>query len=255
MPTTRALAAPAFPSPALGLLATEPLRALLDYCAARVASLPQPAGDGHPVVVYPGLGAGALTTSHLRGYLRDCGFDAHDWGGGVNTGPEGEFDDWLARLRDRVCELQALHGRKVSLVGWSLGGIYAREIARRSPDCVRQVITLGTPFAALAHGNHAGALFKLLNRAQAHLPPDVEARIRATPPVPTTSIYSKADGIVSWQGCIEAKTPRSENVEVGASHLGMVTHPQVLRIVANRLAQAEGKWRPLRRSDMLSCRA
>ena len=253
MPTTPALATGAFPAPALGLLATEPLRALLDYFAARVASLPQPAGDGHPVVVYPGLGAGALTTSHLRRYLGDCGFDVHDWGSGVNTGPDGGFDDWLAELGDRVRALQARHGRKVSLVGWSLGGIYAREIARRSPECVRQVITLGTPFAALAHGNHAGAVFRMLNRARTELSPEIEARIRATPPVPTTSIYSKSDGIVSWKGCIEKRTPTSESVEVHASHLGMITHPQVLRIVANRLAQAEGGWRPLPRGERAGC--
>ena len=94
-------------------------------------------------------------------------------------------------------ELHALHGRKVSLVGWSLGGIYAREIARRCPDRVRQVITLGTPFGALAHGNHAGTIFKVLNRDRAHLHArSIEARMRQTPPVPTTSIYSKTDGIV-----------------------------------------------------------
>jgi hypothetical protein len=252
MPTLQAISTSAFPAPALGLLATEPLRALLDYCAAKVASLPRGLGDGHPVVVYPGLGAGALTTAHLRKYLRDCGFTVHDWEGGVNTGPEGIFDDWLATLEQRVRDLHALHGQKVSLIGWSLGGVYAREIAKRCPDAVRQVITLGTPFAALAHGNHAGTVFKLLNRDKAHLPPELEARIREVPPVPTTSIFSKTDGIVSWRGCIEKKTPTSESVEVHASHLGMVTHPQVLRIVANRLAQPEGKWRPLRRRERLS---
>lgn len=245
MPSTQALSTSAFPAPAFGLLATEPLRALLDYCAGRVAAQPQSIGDGHPVVVYPGLGAGALTTSHLRTYLRGCGFEVHDWGGGVNTGPEGVFDNWLAPLHERVRELHSRDGRKVSLVGWSLGGIYARELARRNPACVRQVITLGTPFAALAQGNHAGAIFKVLNRARAQLQPGIEARLRQTPPVPTTSIYSKTDGIVSWKGCIEKRTAVSESVEVDASHLGMVTHPQVLRIVADRLAQPEGEWRPL----------
>lgn len=250
MPSTQALSTSAFPAPAFGLLATEPLRALLDYCAGRVAAQPQSIGDGHPVVVYPGLGAGALTTSHLRTYLRGCGFEVHDWGGGVNTGPEGVFDNWLAPLHERVRELHSRDGRKVSLVGWSLGGIYARELARRNPACVRQVITLGTPFAALAQGNHAGAIFKVLNRARAQLQPGIEARLRQTPPVPTTSIYSKTDGIVSWKGCIEKRTAVSESVEVDASHLGMVTHPQVLRIVADRLAQPEGEWRPLGKREL-----
>src|SRR5205814_3153066 len=170
-----------------------------------------------------------------------------DWEGGINTGPDGVFDDWLQSHEDRVRELRTRHGRKASLIGWSLGGVYAREIAKRCPDCVRQVITLGTPFAALAHGNHAGTVFKLLNRDRAHLPPELEARIRECPPVPTTSIYSKSDGIVSWRGCVERRTARSESVEVDASHLGMVSNPQVLRIVVNRLAQPEDAWRPFTR--------
>ena len=138
-------------------------------------------GDGHPVVVYPGLGAGALTTSHLRSFLRNSGYTVHDWEGGVNTGPEGILDDWLGNLDDRVRELHRSHGRKVSLIGWSLGGVYAREIAKRCPQSVRQVITLGTPFASLGGGNHAGTVFKLLNKDKAHLPPELQARLRATP--------------------------------------------------------------------------
>jgi dienelactone hydrolase len=231
----------------LGLLATEPLRALLDYCAARVAIRPAPEGDGHPVIVYPGLGGGALATSHLRSFLKDSGFATHDWECGVNTGPDGEFDEWLVPLAERVSELHRQHGRKVSLIGWSLGGVYAREIAKRCPEFVRQVVTLGTPFAALAQGNHAGTVFKLLNGEKASLQPELQERIRDCPPVPTTSIYSKSDGIVSWRGCIEKRSATSESVEVHASHLGMVTHPQVLRIVANRLAQPEGKWKPFSR--------
>ncbi len=235
-------------APAFGLLVTEPLRALFDYCGARAATLPRPTGDGHPVVVYPGLGGGPLATSHLRQYLIDCGFAVHDWEGGVNTGPDGVFDHWLESLADRVRELHAQHARKVSLIGWSLGGVYAREIAKRFPEGVRQVITLGTPFAALTRGNHAGTVFKLFNRDKAHLPEDFQERLRGCPPVPTTSVYSKSDGIVSWRGCIEKRTATSESIEVDASHLGMVTHPQVLSVIADRLAQPEGRWRPFVRS-------
>jgi hypothetical protein len=240
-----------FRAPSLSLLATEPVRALLDYVAARVAVAPEHVGDGHPVVVYPGLGGGALTTSHLRKFLAKSGFEAHDWGGGINTGPEGDFDAWLSRWESHVRELHAQQGRSVSLVGWSLGGVYARELARRCPDAVRQVVTLGTPFASLGDANHAGAIYKMVNRDTSRLTPEIEARLRETPPVPTTSIYSKSDGIVSWRGCIERRTDHSESVEVSASHLGMGTHPEVLRIVANRLAQPEGQWRPLRRGERL----
>jgi hypothetical protein len=244
MDSTQTLA-PGFNAPPLALLATEPIRALFDFLASHVGSRALPVGDGHPVVVYPGLGAGALTTSYLRRFLTESGFTVHDWEGGVNTGPEGILDDWLGTLDDRVMELHRLHGRKVSLIGWSLGGVYAREIAKRCPDAVRQVITMGTPFASLGGGNHAGTVFKLLNRERAHLPPELELRLRECPPVPTTSIYSKTDGIVSWQGCIEKESARSESVEVSASHLGMVSHSEVMRIVVNRLAQPEGKWQPL----------
>jgi alpha-beta hydrolase superfamily lysophospholipase len=242
---------PSFAAPPLSLLAMEPLRALLDHVAARVGGVPSPVGDGHPVVVYPGLGAGAMTTSHLRRFLEQSGFTVHDWEGGVNTGPAGVLDDWLGDLDDRVQALHQLYDRKVSLIGWSLGGVYAREIAKRCPGSVRQVVTLATPFNSLGGGNHAGAIYKLLNRDPAQLTPEVEARLRECPPVPTTSIYSKTDGIVAWRGCIEKQTERSENVEVATSHLGIVSHPEVLRIIANRLSQPEGRWRPLRRRERL----
>ncbi|MBG9387727.1 esterase/lipase family protein [Caenimonas aquaedulcis] len=236
-----------FSAPSLSLLATEPLRALFDFVSAKVGSRAVPIGDGHPVIVYPGLGGGALSTQHLRRFLADSGFEAHDWGGGLNTGPEGHIDDWLAGLEQRVRALHAQTGRTVSLVGWSLGGVYARELSRRCPECVRQVVTLGTPFASLGGGTHAGTVYKLLNRDTSQLTPQLEARLRQTPPVPTTSVYSKSDGIVSWRGCIEKNTARSESVEVHASHLGMGTHGEVLRIVADRLAQPEGGWKPIRR--------
>jgi triacylglycerol esterase/lipase EstA (alpha/beta hydrolase family) len=240
----------AFSAPSLTLLAAEPIRALFDHFSSHIAAPPALVGDGHPVIVYPGWGAGAFNTSNLRNFLRQSGFSVHDWEGGVNTGPDGVFDDWLGHLDERVRALHRLHERKVSLLGWSLGGVYAREIAKRCPDSVRQVITLGTPFAALAHGNHGGTVFKLLNSDREHLPPQLEARLREAPPVPTTSVYSKSDGVVCWRGCVQRSTARAESVEVDASHLGMVSHPQVLRIIADRLAQPDGKWRPLKRTHM-----
>ena len=242
MPPTTAL--PAFEAPPLGLLAAEPMRALFDYFAGRVGHLQPVAGDGHPVVVYPGLGAGAHTTAQLRGYLRDCNLKAHDWSLGVNTGPEGDFDAWLEPLVERVAGLHAAEGRPVSLVGWSLGGVYAREIAKRAPQAVRQVITLATPFNSMGGGNHAGTIFKLLGGDTSRLTPELQQRLRQRPPVPTTSIYSRSDGLVSWRGCLEATAPDVENIAVQASHLGMTSHPEVLRIVADRLAQPEGRWRP-----------
>lgn len=243
MPSSNALA---FQAPSLALLATEPLRALLDMCSNVVGHLSPVQGDGHPVIVYPGLGAGALTTMQLRNHLASCNFDVHDWAQGVNTGPDGVFDDWLGPLVERVRELRVQHGRKVSLVGWSLGGIYAREVAKCCAQDVRQVVTLATPFGALGDANHAGTIFKLLGGSTSQLTPQLQDRLRERPPVPTTSIYSEVDGVVCWRGCLERKAPLVENVAVQASHLGMTTHPEVLRIVADRLAQPEGRWRRYR---------
>jgi pimeloyl-ACP methyl ester carboxylesterase len=236
-----------FTAPPLTLLATEPLRALFDFCAAKLGHSPQQVGDGHPVVVYPGLGGGALTTSHMRSYLRECGFAAYDWDGGVNTGPEGDFDEWLEVLVQRVRKLQAEHGRKVSLVGWSLGGVYAREVAKRGPDAIRQVITLATPFSSMSGANHARTIYRILGGDTSQLTPELQERLKQCPPVPTTSVYSKSDGVVSWRGCLEREAEFVENVEVNASHLGMAAHPEVLRVIANRLSQPEGGWRAYRR--------
>ena len=247
--------ATAFTAPPLTLLVTEPIRALLDLFAAKLGRNASDVGDGHPVIVYPGLGAGAITTVHLRHFLRDCGFEAHDWEGGMNTGPDGPIDTWLSQYVDRVRELHRTTGRKVSLVGWSLGGVYAREIAKLCPEAVRQVVTLGTPFGSMRDANHAGTIYRLLGGDTSQLTPELEARLRECPPVPTTSVYSKADGVVCWRGCLQKHSTFSENIEVKASHLGMGVHAEVLRIVANRLAQPEGQWRPFKRARRAATRS
>jgi hypothetical protein len=240
---------PAFRQFSAMRLALELPRAGLD--AVGLASvwpllLRAPGGDGHPVLVLPGFGATDVSTRVLRGFLRDRGYHVHAWRLGRNLGPRAATVDGL---RSRVTQLARRHQRKMSLVGWSLGGVYARELAKSCPECVRQVITLATPFQALGHGNHAGALFRLLHPEAPHVDPELQERVSRTPPVPTTSIYSKTDGIVSWRGCLERKTRRSESIEVATSHLGMVSHAQVLRIVAQRLAQPEGQWRPFKRAE------
>lgn len=247
MPSSQALA---FQAPSLALLATEPLRYLLEICSAQVSTPSTVQGDGHPVVLYPGLGAGSLTTSQLRGHLRGCNFDVRDWELGVNMGPDGHLDDWLPSLVERVRALHGQEGRKVSLVGWSLGGIYAREIAKLCPDSVRQVITLATPFSSLSGGNHAGTILRMFGGDTSQVTPQLERRLRERPPVPTTSVYSESDGVVCWRGCIQRGGPQVENIAVHASHIGMPAHPDVLRIVADRLAQPEGGWKPYRRRGL-----
>ena len=236
-------------APSLALLALEPWRATIDLTASFLGTPPPRVGDGHAVLVLPGLGAGDWSTLRLRRALDRAGFLASAWGQGLNRGPEGDFDEWLAPLEEKVLALHRDTGRKVSLVGWSLGGIYARELAKRLPQQVRQVITLGTPFAGVAASN-AQAAFRLLNRGRSQLTPGLQARLRQDPPVPATALYSRTDGVVAWQSCMLRESPRAENIEVScASHCGMGAHPQVLRIVVDRLAQPDGQWRPWQRPD------
>ena len=232
-------------SPALALLASEPARALVDLVASRAPREALASGDGHRVIVYPGLGAGAWSTVRLRSTLAVAGFDGVDWGFGLNRGPRGGLRNWLEQLAAAADAQSARDGRKVSLVGWSLGGIYAREIARAVPYAVRQVVTLGSPFGAEAEATHAGWLYRLLSGSEPPRSPGELQDLRRPLPVPSTSVFSKADGIVPWQGCLQKEGPISENIEVpGVSHLGMGTHRAVLALVAERLAQPEGAWKP-----------
>jgi pimeloyl-ACP methyl ester carboxylesterase len=212
--------------------------------AALLASLPWlkrlPAGDGHPVIVFPGLGVADFSTLPLRRVLRALGYDARPWEQGFNFGPRsGVLAACLAQLR----QLREEHQQNVSLVGWSLGGIYARELAKEVPDLVRCVITLGSPFAGHPRATNAWRLFELVSGQSAH-DPEVIDTIRSTPPVPTTSIYSRTDGIVAWPCSLNPPSPLSENIEVSASHMGMAMNPVTLYAVADRLAQNPAQWQP-----------
>ena len=230
--------------PPLALFALEQARAVRDLAAVRARQAllrTAPRGDGHPVLLLPGLFAGDFSTAPLRRFLRNLCYDARGWKLGINRGPtpalRGGLDERLAHLFER-------HGRKVSLVGWSLGGIYARELARAHADRVRGVITLGTPFRDIS-ATHAARLVPLRPGGRAlHEAHDLRAALRRPLPVPTTSIYSRSDGIVHWQSCLQEEGPQRENVQVACSHTGMGFHPQVLAVVADRLAQPEGAWTP-----------
>ncbi len=202
-----------------------------------------PRGDGHPVLVLPGLGAGDSSTRALRSLLVDRGYSAHGWGLGPNHGPRPGVEDAADR---RLAELADQHGRKVSLIGWSLGGILAREMARRAPQHVRAVITLGSPFAGAPKASNAWRLYERLSGRSVE-DPEFRARMREAPPVPSTAIFSRTDGIVAWQGCLEPQGPRTENIEVEGSHCGLGHNPVVLHAITDRLAQPEGQWRPFER--------
>ncbi|MEJ8821421.1 alpha/beta hydrolase [Variovorax humicola] len=205
-----------------------------------------PRGDGHPVIVFPGLGATDWSTRLLRRYLRGRGYDTHGWGLGRNLGPRMGVEAGMLGLLE---ELHAHSGRKISLIGWSLGGAYARMLASRRPEFVRSVITLGSPFAAGPQSTHAWRIYEGLSGQNA----DDNVRmkyVRPTPPVPTTSIFSRSDGVVAWRGSLETPGPTTENVEVFASHIGLGANPTVLYAVADRLSQPEGEWKPFNRNSI-----
>jgi hypothetical protein len=154
------------------------------------------------------------------------------------------LDAWLDELAQHVLELTGAHREPVSLVGWSLGGVYAREVAKKLTGRVRQVITIGTPFAGSAEQTHASWVYRLLSGQEPTLSPTLMARLRAAPAVPTTSIFSRSDGVVAWQACIqEGDADLTENIEVDGSHCGLGWNPEVLSVIADRLRQPMGTWR------------
>jgi pimeloyl-ACP methyl ester carboxylesterase len=199
-----------------------------------------PQGDGHSVLVLPGLGASDLSTTLLRRYLRGQGFDAQAWRLGLNFGPrDGVFEALQARLRS----LQQGSQRRVSLVGWSLGGVFARELAKREPEAVRQVITLGSPMPGHNHASNARRFYEFAAGRRAY-PPELMARLHEPVPahIPSTSVYSWTDGIVHWRASLQAEGERRQNIRVAASHCGMGANPWVLRLLAERLSQPEDHW-------------
>ena len=197
-------------------------------------------GDGHPVLVFPGMGANDFTTAPLRSFLDSLGYVTKPWGQGFNFGPR---DGVLKRCAADVRALAEEHGRPVSLIGWSLGGLYARELAKELPEHARCVITLGTPFTGHPRATNAWRIFEALSGQKAE-DPSVMERLRKPPPVPTTSIYSRTDGIVSWRCSLNEPSAIAENIEVHASHVGMGMNPLALYAIADRLAQPPGQWAP-----------
>ncbi len=228
-------------APSMSLLLTEPARGL-----GHLATLPlaapwlsfAPRGDGHGVLVLPGLLASDSSTALLRRFVRMLGYDVHGWHLGRNLGPT---DEVLDGLPVRLAELVSLTGGPVSVIGWSLGGIYAREMARQHPGQVRRVITLGSPFALTdSRQSHADRAYR--RRSRMHAAGRVPTREQVNQPisVPSTAVYSRRDGIVLWRACVEPESDRHQNVEVRCAHLGFGVDPATLWLIADRLAVTPG---------------
>jgi pimeloyl-ACP methyl ester carboxylesterase len=235
--------------PSIALLLAE-ARSLFELNASLLLSpilLQAPKGDGHPVLVLPGLLASDLSTAPLRRYLKVLGYQTFAWELGRNLGGVYKMRD---RLRARLAAIHAASGRKVSLVGWSLGGVYARDLALHAPEMIRGIVTLGSPFAGDITATNARRVYEKLSGEDLD---DVRLEdLRALAgdmPVPATSIYSRTDGIVNWRTSQVAPSPTAENIEVVlASHIGLTVNAAVLWAVADRLAQGEGEFQPFDRS-------
>ena len=220
--------------PSLRHFALEPLTfiELPRLLAATPQLARQPRGDGDPVLVLPGYGTSNVSTVLLRSYLNWLGYSVYGWRQGRNR---GDIVALFPHVRDEVQQLQNRHRRPVHLIGWSLGGVLAREVAREHPDPVQQVITMGSPIIG---GPKYTSLARLARREGADLDETermIAAREAVPIQVPVTSIYSRRDGIVSWQASIDHHTPNARHFEVNTTHLGFGQSPDVFKLLAARL--------------------
>jgi pimeloyl-ACP methyl ester carboxylesterase len=234
--------------PGIGLLLAE-VRGIFEFNASLLLSpllMRAPRGDGHPVLTLPGFLASDLSMTPMRRYLKELGYDSYAWKMGRNIGGVSRM---RAALRDRLAEIHAATGRKVSVVGWSLGGVYARDLALHAPDMVRYVVTLGSPFASDVRATNATRLYEALSGEAVEDNSELRNAIAGDLPVPTTSIYSCTDGVVNWRTCLLRPSDTAENIEVYlASHVGLGVNAAALWAVADRLAQPEGEFRQFDRS-------
>jgi len=228
--------------PGLGLLLAE-MRGIFEFNASLMMApflLRAPRGDGHPVLTLPGFLASDLSMAPMRRYLTELGYEPHAWRMGRNVGGVWRM---RAALRDRLAEIYEASRRKVSIVGWSLGGVYARDLALHAPGMVRYVVTLASPFANDIRATNATRLYEALTGEVVDDNAALRELLAGDLPVPTTSIYSRFDGVVNWKTCLLRPSDTAENIEVYlASHIGVGVNPAALWAVADRLAQPEGRF-------------
>ena len=198
------------------------------------------------MLTLPGFTASDLSTLGLRRFLNRLGYNARPWKLGRNTGSP----ELIEKLARRFHRLALKSDEPITLIGHSLGGIFARELARQYPDQVRQVITLGSPFGIHRQSNANPLVMRLFERSSKMNREQIRARVRnhqSRPlPVPSTAIYSRLDGVVHWRACREVAGAQSENIEVPGSHIGMTVHPTILYVLADRVAQSRDGWQKFR---------
>ncbi len=239
------------------------LRAPLEFSCGMIHALRKPKKSlvaAPPIIVFPGFGFGDDSTHKLRTYLQRCGApNVQGWKQGKNlagldikVGPEAISKGWNIDLERpyngeggvaALCDKLAVHVRneserlnkKVALVGWSLGGYVAREVARDLPECVDRVITFGTPVLGGPKYTAAASKFSARGMDLDWIEQSVLERYKKPIVVPVTAIVSKNDGIVDYSASVESRSPQIEVIEISASHLGMGFNPTVWKHVAESL--------------------
>ena len=232
------------------------LRAALEVTSL-VAAMPllkkAPKGQG-PVLVLPGFFTSDNSTFVLRKYLTSQGYDVYPWELGRNPGLQEVI---FNRLVLRIRQLTEKHQQKVSLVGWSLGGLYARTLAHRMSDSIEKVITLGSPFSFQQQTNMdevavSGPIIKMYEKMNPRVKEDKlvngEPWWETSPPVPSSAIYSESDGVASWEYCVDEQGEQTENIRIMGSHAGLTHNPMVYYVIAERLAQNVENWTPFEAS-------
>ncbi len=230
---------PGVSAPGIRLLLKEArvFRELGRYYLTTLSSVGLATGNGQPIMLVPGFGASDRHMKPLTRALNELGFAAHGWGQGYNWGMRPQVRE---AFENRLVELNERYGRKVAMLGWSLGGVFVRELARHRPELVSMVFTMGSPINGHPNANNVARLFNLMNPGK-KVDSDMEGfqKRRIPPPVPCVAMHSKSDGIVAWQCAREVAAPNTENLEVRGSHFGLPCNPQVIKAVSDRLAILE----------------
>ncbi len=210
------------------------LRTPVEHWQARrqLLIVDEPQVASRPVMLLPGFGTHPARMKPLGRALEAAGHSVSDWGLGFNFGPS---EDRFERLCERVVTMARKEGEPLVLVGWSLGGIFAREVAKAHPEAVRLVVTMGTPFSGDRRANNAWRAYQLIAGHSVDEPP-IGHDMAGKPPVPTVALWSARDGIVSPRSSCGRKGERDLAIPMRCTHLGFAAHPDVAAMLKRLVA-------------------